>query len=443
MKKTKLIVVMAMMMSAAVFTACNSAFESIDIETQDISNNYKLNLDATSVVINLPESKAISRIAYSKNDVTSYDVFLLKGYKEVQRKTGVLPGKQIRFEVKEKGSYSVMLNAYNDKTLIGDAQASFIVDFTKMEIFIHLTINPKEKNVGLNIEVDWPEDEEKIDIDTENFVFVKGCKILGSTKYAYPPRKTGENFKGVFQQDRPIMIKDFYICNHEVTQKEFAEIMNAKPSYYNSEPLNNEICENRPVECVSWYDAIAYCNKRSIAEGLIPCYSVKDVDFFTLMHKDIPISNNTDWNDVSYNPNANGYRLPTEAEWEYAAMGGKEGSALDDPTDYAGTNNLEELGDYAWYIVNSNGKTHEVKKKLPNALGLYDMSGNVHEWCWDWYGAISSETPAMGPAKGTNRVVRGGGEGSPDFNCPVAFRYYKTPETHAVYVGFRVVRSIN
>lgn len=202
-----------------------------------------------------------------------------------------------------------------------------------------------------------------------------------------------------------VTLSSFYISKYELTQAEYQVIMATNPSY-------GIIGDNYPVNYVPWIDAVEYCNARSIQQGLTPCY------------------NTTDW---SCNFTANGYRLPTEAEWEYAARG-----ATNDPNYvYAGSNDLESV---AWY---NTGSHHIVGTKSPNSLGIYDMSGNAWEWCNDWYGNYSSvtQTNPVGPATGSARVFRGGSRMVPyGFYCRIAYRAQQTPIGSNGAGGVRLVR---
>ncbi len=177
--------------------------------------------------------------------------------------------------------------------------------------------------------------------------------------------------------------KSYWIAETEVTQELFEEIMGAgnNPSYFNSGADSGEVQVKRPVENVNFYHAIVFCNKLSIAEEKMPVYEINgytDPNFWGT----IPTSDDSMWNNVTANWNADGYRLPTAMEWMWAAMGARD-SSNGYAKACAGSTGSNNIGDYVWYDVNSNAKTHEVGKKLPNELGLCDMNGNVREICWD------------------------------------------------------------
>jgi len=221
----------------------------------------------------------------------------------------------------------------------------------------------------------------------------------------------------------PLDISELYVCQHEVTQKEYYEITGEKPS------LRAIAGDNFPVENVSWYEAIVYCNLRSIKEGLSPCYKIYD----SLDPKDwgpIPQTNNQDWNGVLVNLKANGYRLLTEAEWEYVARLGID-------------NTSKEYSKLVLDKQNSNGKTWEVNNRLADDIGICNILGNVSEWCYDWYSdVVSSTAPLDGPTSGTTRVYRGGDFTGGQTECSVDYRASNTPYYKSGSVGFRVARAL-
>lgn len=235
--------------------------------------------------------------------------------------------------------------------------------------------------------------------------------------------------------------KPFYMGKYEVTQAEYEVYC----SYGSSSPSSSYgDGDNYPAYYVSWYDALVYCNKRSRAEGLTPCYSIDDStnpdEWGT-----VPTSSDSTWNAVECDWNANGYRLPTEAEWEYAARAGD--NTVDSLT-YSGTSDVNKLGDYAWYKDNSNNTTHEVGTKKANAFGLYDMSGNVWEWCWNWntigYNTyLEGGSDPTGPSWGIRRVNRGGSFDPDSDGCAVSSRDFDNPYRRIILLGFRVVRQAN
>ena len=268
----------------------------------------------------------------------------------------------------------------------------------------------------------------------EGFVLVKAGTFQMGSNY------DRDNNKPVHEVT---ITKPFYMGKYEVTQAEYEKYC----SYGSISPSSSKgDGDNYPAYYVSWYDALVYCNKRSIAEGLTPCYSIKDStnpeEWGELPTAwDDPLRDT--WDVATCDFNANGYRLPTEAEWEYAARAGD--NTVDSLT-YSGTSDVNKLGDYAWYYDNLNGTTHEVGTKKANAFGLYDMSGNVYEWCWNWLTSEYDENTeggdnTTGSSAGSFRVCRGGGWIDGSGGCTVSFRLENSPGSRGSFLGFRVVRA--
>ena len=274
--------------------------------------------------------------------------------------------------------------------------------------------------------------EHSLNVVDDGSVYVEGGSFqMGST--------AGESDEKPVHQ---VTVSTFYMSRYEVTHGQYLEFLNGAGVSAAGRLNGNEVIDmddsdvafshdgtlfsfsgsgyadsiDCPVMKVTWYGAAEYANWLSAESGLTPVYTINGTS-------------------VTANWSANGYRLPTEAEWEYAARGGNASKGYL----YAGSDNADEVG---WYSSNSGQSTHPVGGKAPNELGLYDMSGNVYEWCWDWKGSYSSgsQSNPRGPASGSNRVIRGGSWSNRARYLRSANRYNDSPGYSSSNLGFRLVR---
>jgi formylglycine-generating enzyme len=240
--------------------------------------------------------------------------------------------------------------------------------------------------------------------------------------------------------ERPVhtvTLTNFLMDNYETTQEDWENIVGKNPSYFSGNSAPGENQSRRPVERISQYDAFVYCNKRSLKEGLTPFYVLNNSDNCNDWG---PVPDNPDsrWNAVICRWQADGYRLPTEAEWEYAARGGQNCASVHPSAHIP--------DDDTWNKNNSNMITHAVGLKKPNPLGLYDMFGNIWEWCWDRYTCYIDGTTknphSIDKAELTaDRIVRGGAWNAEPSDCSPYFRNGGSPAARYSFIGLRVVRS--
>ncbi|MCL1815129.1 MAG: formylglycine-generating enzyme family protein [Treponema sp.] len=212
-------------------------------------------------------------------------------------------------------------------------------------------------------------------------------------------------------------VHPFLISQNLVTQELYTSVMNENPSFFKG--------DNLPVDSVSWFDAVQFCNALSARFGLAPAYIIEGEN-------------------VRWNRESKGYRLPTETEWEFAARGGRLGGPGPlEKVSFAGGNEEANPQDYCWFSLNSRATTRPVGEKLPNQLGIFDMSGNVWEWCWDWY----SDYPAgpvndyIGPAEGKQRIYRGGSYMNNLNQLRTTFRIWDAPFLKVRSLGFRIAQN--
>jgi len=268
--------------------------------------------------------------------------------------------------------------------------------------------NPKDLHA--NKQVDLCEEQLKPTKKNQ----VKGPEMILVRGGTFAMGCTSEQGSDCIENEKPahqVSVSDFYIGKYEVTQAQWKAVMG-------NDSANFQKGDNYPVEWVRWDDIVG-ANGASMVINGIRYYA--DGFIYKLNQS-----------------TGKQYRLPTEAEWEFAARGGNNSKG----SKYSGSNTVENV---AWYKENSSSSTHPVGTKLPNELGIYNMSGNVWEWCSDWFGDYNNNTQTnpIGPSSGFLRVARGGSWGSSVGEVRVSFRSYWYPVSRAFTLGFRLARSPN
>lgn len=245
-------------------------------------------------------------------------------------------------------------------------------------------------------------DPSSADIDLFS-LFVPDGVILGSDNGTFKMGSTDESAPQIAKPVHSVTLSNFWLSKSEVSQALYWSVMGNNPS--------QSVGMSRPVENISWFDAVEFCNKLSEHLGLSPAYEIIGED-------------------VQWNQDSNGFRLPTEAEWEFAAAEGNDDHI--------------NLKDKAWWSDDWDGSTKAIMQLEPNSFGLYDIQGNVSEWCWDWFGRYSAQaqTDPTGSNSGRTKVHRGGSWNSPESGLDVHARANISPIITIGSIGLRLCKSI-
>ena len=342
--------------------------------------------------------KAITNAAVKYNDTTNVQIIL--------RILMSISGKVID-EITKEGieGASIQIENYSSKITTGNNGTFHLENIPAGANIFSVT---KEKYAVKKESIFiYPDKTSNYEISLSKLTELQMIFVRGGTF------RMGDTFGDGNYSEKPahdVNLSSFYISKYEITQRNWIETMGNNPAKFWN--------DDNPVESITWNDAIEFCNQRSILEGLQQCYRYEA-------------------GKIVCDFNANGYRLPTEAEWEFAARGGLQSKN----TKFSGSSNISEV---AWYYNNSDNAPHSVGLKSPNELGIHDMSGNVWEYCWDYYDEnYYSQSPAQnptGPLSGNSHVIRGGSWTDDAVFNKVYYRNYYENRARGSNVGFRIVR---
>lgn len=395
---------------------------------QNLNEKFNTDLDVISLkaLCNMPESDEISfAIAGTLNR-------LIEKYPDDKEILGLLPKKE---KISLESLIEALQETYpnNTEVLTIKALSTFPEEELREKAIAQslerlLEINPNDDNIAEYLEIEEIVSKEQ----NPDMVFIEGGSYIPSFVEEIPSfieRDSNDEKNFEDKCNNKINVCDLYISKYQVTQVEWKKYISNNNSSFKG--------ERRPVENITWIEALEFCNKMSENYGLQPVYKIENKKLTKIIYKNAKEV----YPDLADFSKVEGYRLPTEVEWEWFARGGKK--AIENRTfntKYAGSDDIEEV---AWCAYNSEYQTHTVGTKKPNALGLYDCTGNIDEWCYDTdsKGYISNDKPYIYDESVDERIIKGGSWIKEDDSSYVADSFHFSSSYEENTIGFRIVRT--